>query len=112
MEDRNYWEPIEKGVRVKHDGDERKKGNVEVSKKILKAVPSRRLQRLRGSETNNESLGTISFVSQTIVDIEESVRFTTRTRYGTGVGEKRASEKAFWRGSYLEVKERRKAEEV
>lgn len=54
---------------------------LQVSKKILKAVPlsqpapSKRLQRLRGTETNNESLGAISFVSRTIVlDIEQSPR--------------------------------------
>lgn len=58
---------------------------LQVSKKILKAVPlsqpapSKRLQRLGGTETNNESLGAISFVSRTIVlDIESSppARFT------------------------------------
>lgn len=44
---------------------------------------SEKLQRLETSETNNESLGAISFVSQTIVDIEESVRFTPGTRKET-----------------------------
>lgn len=45
------------------------KENIESGSPV--AAPSKRLQRHGGTETNNESLGAISFVSQTIVDIEQ-----------------------------------------